>query len=101
MPEHLSGLLIRVSGTPPWLLRPVKVSISSELYSDCFWLPTFCSGIQFFDSLPFPQHLCDLQDAMSRHWSPSDSHPTLQHLCDLRDAMPRQRSPSASHSVPT
>ena len=82
MPEQLSGLLVHVTGTPPWLPRLVKVSTSSELYTDCFQLPTFRSGIQFFDLPPFPntasqttfgyllltvQHLCDLQDAMPRH----------------------------------
>ena len=30
-------LLYHVTGTPPWLLRPGKVSTSSELYSDYFW----------------------------------------------------------------
>ena len=35
-----------------WLLRPMKVSTSSELYLEFFWLPTFlnCLGNQFFDS---------------------------------------------------
>ena len=58
MPEQLSGLLIHVTGIPLWLLRLVKVSTSSELYPDCFRLPTFldCSGIQFFYSFPFSQH---------------------------------------------
>ena len=32
-------LLYHVTSTPTWLLRPVKVSISSELYPDYFWLP--------------------------------------------------------------
>ena len=32
MAEHLSGLLIHVTSTLPWLLRTVKVSTSSELY---------------------------------------------------------------------
>ena len=41
MPEQLSGQLIHVTGTPPWLLRPVKVSTSCELYPDYFRLPTF------------------------------------------------------------
>ena len=55
MPEQLSGLLIHVTSTPPWLFRPVKASTSSELYPNCFRCSTFldCSGIQFFDSLPF------------------------------------------------
>ena len=29
---HVSGLLFLVTGTPPWLLRPMKASTSSELY---------------------------------------------------------------------
>ena len=54
MPEQLSGLLLHVTNTPPRLLKLVKVSISSELYPDCFLLSVFldCSGIQFFDSPP-------------------------------------------------
>ena len=47
-----------------WLLRPVRVSTSSELYPNT-WLFD-CLGIQFFNSL----------------------------TCDLRDTMPRQRSPT-------
>ena len=35
----ISRLLYYVTGTPPWLLRPVKVSTSSELYPDYFRLP--------------------------------------------------------------
>ena len=60
--------------------------------SNPYLLLTDSSGIQFFDSLPFPntvsyaafgylhltvQHLCDLQDAMPCHSSQSASHPTL------------------------
>ena len=57
MPKQFSGLLFHATGTSPWLLRPVKVSTSSELYPVYFWLPTFlyCPGIQFFDS-PLSQH---------------------------------------------
>ena len=57
MPGQFSGLLFDATGTPPWFLRPVKVSTSSEFYPDCFRLPTFldCSDIQFFDS-PLSQH---------------------------------------------
>ena len=62
----LGGLLPCVTGTSPWLLRPVKVSTSSELYPDAllFFLFFQCLGIQFFNSLT-----CDLQDAMSRQRS--------------------------------
>ena len=35
----ISRLLCHVIGTPPWFLRPVKVSASSELYPDYFRLP--------------------------------------------------------------
>ena len=41
MSGQLSGQLIHVTGTPPRLVRPVKVSTSSELYPDYFRLPTF------------------------------------------------------------
>ena len=34
----ISRLLCHVTGTPPWLLRPMKASTSSELYPDYFWL---------------------------------------------------------------
>ena len=37
--HFISSLLYHVTGTPPWLLRPVKASTSSELYPDYFWLP--------------------------------------------------------------
>ena len=55
MLEKLSGLLIHLTGTSPWLLRPVKISTSSELYPDYFQLPTFLvfSSIQLFYS-PVP-----------------------------------------------
>ena len=61
--------------------------------SNPYFLLTGCLGIQFFFihpayptqsvRLPFGylpltmQHLCDLQDTMPCHWSPSASHPTL------------------------
>ena len=41
---YISVLLFHASGTPPWLLRPVKASISSELANlttfDCFTFPS-------------------------------------------------------------
>ena len=56
MPEQLSGQLIHVTGTPTWLLRPVKVSTSSELYPDYFRLPTFFNvqASSFLIHPPFP-----------------------------------------------
>ena len=44
MSEHLFGLFLHVTSTPRWILRPVKVPTSSELYLNCFKLPTSCSG---------------------------------------------------------
>ena len=41
---YISGLLFLAIGTPPWLLRPVKVSISSELYHGYFQLLYFCQA---------------------------------------------------------
>ena len=36
--HFISRLLHHVTGTPPWLFRPLKVSTSSELNLDYFWL---------------------------------------------------------------
>lgn len=57
IPEQLPRLLFRVSSTPPWLFRRVKVSTSLQLCPDYFRLSNFfdCSDIQFFD-LPLSQH---------------------------------------------
>ena len=57
--------LIYVTGTPPWLLRPMRVSTSSELYPDT-WLFFECLGIQLFNLLT-----CDLQDTMPCQRSPT------------------------------
>ena len=56
-----------VTGTPPWLLRPVRVSTSFELYLD-IWLFLFfeCLDIQFFNSLT-----CGLRDTMPRQEPPN------------------------------
>ena len=39
---YISGLLFFATGTPLWLLRPVKASTSSELYPGYFRLLYFC-----------------------------------------------------------
>ena len=70
MPEHLSGLLIHVIRTPPWLLRPVKVSTLTV-----FGCLIFVQATRFLIHSSFPQHLCDLRDAMACQQSPSASHP--------------------------
>ena len=48
--HFISRLLCHVTGTPPWLLRPVKASTSSELYPGYFWLLYFCQAFpsQFY-----------------------------------------------------
>ena len=57
--------LPHVTGTPPQLLRPVRVSSGSELYPDTWIFFVFeCIGIQFFNLLT-----CDLWDAMPRQRS--------------------------------
>ena len=39
--HFISRLLFHVTGTPPWLLRPVMASTSSELYPDYFHFQPF------------------------------------------------------------
>ena len=39
---YVFGLLFLATGTPPWLLRPMKGSTSSELYLGYFRLLYFC-----------------------------------------------------------
>ena len=62
MRQQLSGELIHVTGTPPWLLRPFKVSTSSGLYPDYFRLPTFFNvqASSFLIYSPFPTQLVRL-----------------------------------------
>ena len=69
--------LPHVTGTPPWLLRPMRVSTSSELYPDT-WLFFFeCIGIQFFNSLT-----CDLRTPChARGHLHSHSHSYLGKQC--------------------
>ena len=68
MPMHfLFRPLPHVTSTPPWLLRPMRVSTSSELYPDTLLFFVFeCLGIQFFNSLT-----CDLWDTMPLQRSPT------------------------------
>ena len=69
--------LPHVNGTPPWLLRPMRVSTSSELYPNT-WLFFFeCIGIQFFNSLT-----CDLRTPChARGHLHSHSHSYLGKQC--------------------
>ena len=47
---YISELLFLATSTPPWLLRPVKASTSSELYREYFRLLYFCQAFssQFY-----------------------------------------------------
>ena len=72
--------LPRVTGTPPWLLRPMRVSTSSELYPDTRLFLFFeCIGIQFFNSLT-----CDLREAMPCQRSLTLTHMTYRIPCHAR-----------------
>ena len=56
--HFISRLLFHVTGTPPWLLRPVKVSNSSELYPNYFRLPLLFHlprALQFWVGVIYPQ----------------------------------------------
>ena len=76
------------TGIPPWLLRPMRVSTSSELYADTGLFLFFeCLGIQFLIHPPTP----DTVSQATYGYLPF----TVQHLCYLWGAMPRQRSPGA------
>ena len=67
MPRHFFWAATCVTGTLHWLLGPVKVSNSSELYPDTRLFYFFeCLGIQFFNSVT-----CDLLDAMPCQGSPT------------------------------
>ena len=79
----ISRLLCHVTGTPPWLLRPVKVSTSSELYPDYFWLPFLFHlprALRFWVGIFYPQVFFTLHSfltfwhnlLLSRfHWEPA------------------------------
>ena len=56
--SFISRLAYHVTGTPPWLLRPVKASTSSELYPDYFWLPFLFHlpwALRFWEGIFYPQ----------------------------------------------
>ena len=79
----ISRLLCHVTGTPPWLLRPVKVSTSSELYPDYFRLPFLfhlLRVLRFWVGIFYPQAFFTLHSfptfwhnlLLSRfHWEPA------------------------------
>ena len=74
MPEQLSGQLIHVTSTPPWLLRLVKVSTNSELFPNYFRLPTFLNvqASSFLIQSPFPTQSVRL---------PFATYPSLCNTC--------------------
>ena len=54
----ISKLFCHVTGTPAWLLRPMKASTSSELYLDYFWLPLLFNllrALRFWVGVFYPQ----------------------------------------------
>ena len=56
--HFISRLLCHVTGTPPWLLWPMKASTSSELYPDYFWLPLLfhlARALRFWVGVIYPQ----------------------------------------------
>ena len=56
--HFVSRLLFHGTSTPPWLLRPVKASTSSELYPDYFWLPFLFHlprALRFWVGIFYPQ----------------------------------------------
>ena len=56
--HFVSRLIYRVTSTPPWLLRPVKASTSSELYPNYFWLPFLFHlprALRFWVGIFYPQ----------------------------------------------
>ena len=56
--SFISRLLYHVTGTPPWLLRSVQASTSSELYPNFFWLPFLFHlpwGLRFSLDVFYPQ----------------------------------------------
>ena len=62
--HFISRLLCHVTGTPPWLLRPMKASTSSELYPDYFWLPLLFhlpQALRFWVGVFYPQALFTLR----------------------------------------
>ena len=64
----ISRLLCHVTGTPPWLLRPMKASTSSELYPDYFWLPFLFHlprVLRFWVGIFYPQAFFTLHSFMT------------------------------------
>ena len=102
-------LLIFLSSKKKTILKKILIFLEMELSSpqkpnnslkrnwmlDQLYLFTGCSSIQFFNSPPFPnrvsqgtfgtlpltmKYLCDLRDAIPRHWSPSTLSKYFQKL---------------------
>ena len=56
--SFISRLLCNATGIPPWLLKPVNASTSSELYPGYFWLPLLFHlprALQFWVGIFYPQ----------------------------------------------
>ena len=66
--QSISSLLCHVTGTPPWLLRPVKVSTNSELYPDYFRLAFHFHlprVLRFWVSIFYPQAFFTLHSSLT------------------------------------
>ena len=64
----ISRLLYHITGIPPWLLRPMKVSTSSELYPDYFRLPFLFHlprVLRFWVGIFYPQAFFTLHSFMT------------------------------------
>ena len=60
--------LLYVTSTPPWLLRPMKASTSSELYPDYFWLPFLFHlprALRFWVGIFYPQAFFTLRSFLT------------------------------------
>ena len=66
--QSISSLLCHVTGTPHWLLRPVKVSTNSELYPDYFRLAFHFHllwVLRFWVSIFYPQTFFTLHSSLT------------------------------------
>ena len=80
----ISRLLCHVTSTPPWLLRPVKVSTSSELYPDYFrllFLFHLPRALRFWVHIFYPQAFFTLRSSQHFWHIPNifDTFPTFWH----------------------
>ena len=80
----ISRLLCHVTDTPPWVLRPVKVSTSSDLYPDYFQLPFLFHlpwVLRFWVGIFYPQAFFTLHSfpTFLAHFRHFGTFPTFWH----------------------